>query len=84
MNLSLKGTDCPQKSFDGIFILSDKAAFIRGALLCVQPLPGKPPFLLLQKRLLLAENEFAFSISPSPATCVFVIAHFFFCFLQKL
>ncbi len=26
MNISLKGTDCLQNSFDGIFILSDKVA----------------------------------------------------------
>ncbi len=31
MNVSLKGTDCLQNSFDGIFILSDKVAFLSGA-----------------------------------------------------
>ncbi len=31
MNVSLKGTDCLQNSFDGIFILSDKVAFMSGA-----------------------------------------------------
>ncbi len=36
------------------------------ALLCVKLLLGKPLFLLLQKHLLLAENELACSISPSP------------------
>ncbi len=36
------------------------------ALLCVKLLPGKPLFLPLQKHLLLAENELACSISPSP------------------
>ncbi len=33
MNVSLRGTDCLQKSFDDIFILSDKVAFMRGAAL---------------------------------------------------
>ncbi len=41
MNVSLKGTDCLQNSFDGIFILSDKVAFM-SELLRLQPLPGKP------------------------------------------
>ncbi len=31
MSVSLKGTDCLQNSFDGIFILSDKVAFMSGA-----------------------------------------------------
>ncbi len=31
MNVSLKGTNCLQNSFDGIFILSDKVAFMSGA-----------------------------------------------------
>ncbi len=31
MNVSLKGTDCLQNSFDGILILSDKVAFMSGA-----------------------------------------------------
>ena len=35
MNVSLKGTDCFQKSFDGIFILSDKEAFISAAPLII-------------------------------------------------
>ncbi len=86
MNVSLKETDCLQKSFDGVFILSGKVAFTSTALLCLQPLPGKPLFLPLRKRLLLAENEFAFSIiSPSPATCLFLLLlTLFFCFLQQL
>ncbi len=67
MNVSLKGTNCLQKCFDGIFILSDCS--MSAALLCVQPLPGKPLFLPLQKHLLLAENDFAFSVNLSPATC---------------
>ncbi len=78
MNVSLKGTECLQKSFDGIFILSDKAAFMRETVLCVQPLPGKLMFLPPQKRLLLAENKLTFSKCPSPATFVFVVAHSFF------
>ncbi len=31
MSVSLKGTDCLQNSFDGIFILSDKVVFMSGA-----------------------------------------------------
>ncbi len=31
MSVSLKGTDFLQNSFDGIFILSDKVAFMSGA-----------------------------------------------------
>ncbi len=31
MNVSLKGTDCLQNSFDGIFILPDKVEFMSGA-----------------------------------------------------
>ncbi len=46
-------------------VMPDKAAFVSSALLCLQSLPGKPLFLPLQKHLLLAENELAFSISPS-------------------
>ncbi len=30
-NISLKGTDCLQNSFDGILILSDKVEFMSGA-----------------------------------------------------
>ncbi len=45
-------------------VIPDKSAFMSSVLLCVQPLPGKPLFLTLQKHLLLAENELAFS-SPS-------------------
>ncbi len=41
--------------------MPDKVAFMRAVLLCVQLLRGKP----FQKRLLLAENQFAFSIRPS-------------------
>ncbi len=40
--------------------MSDKAAFVSGALLCVQPLPGKPRSLPLRQRLPLTENEFAY------------------------
>ncbi len=58
--------------------MSDKAVFVRGALLCLQPLPGKPLFLPLQKRLLLAENEFAFSRSPSD------LAENIFCLLSEI
>ncbi len=43
--------------------MPDKAAFVKGALLCLA-VTGKPLSPAL-KRLLLAENEFAFSISPS-------------------
>ncbi len=32
MSVSLKGTDCLQNSFDGIFILSDKVVFMIGAV----------------------------------------------------
>ncbi len=46
-----------QKSFDVIFILSDKVVFMSSVLLCVQLLPGKPLFLPLQKCILLEENE---------------------------
>ncbi len=31
MSVSLKGTDCLQNSFDGIFIWSDKVGFMSGA-----------------------------------------------------
>ncbi len=42
LNEPLKGTDCLQKSFNGIFMLPDKVLFMSRALLCLQPLPGKP------------------------------------------
>ncbi len=40
MNEPLKGTDCLQKSFDGIFILPDKVSFMSWALLCLQRYRG--------------------------------------------
>ncbi len=83
VNGSLKGTDSLEKRFDGIFILSDKVAFVSAVLLCVQLLPWKPLFQPLQKRLLLAENQFAFSISPSSNTFLLLLTLFFF-FLQQL
>ncbi len=43
--------------------MPDKAAFVKGALLCLA-VTGETTFSAL-KRLLLAENEYAFSISPS-------------------
>jgi len=45
--------------------MPDKAAFVSAVLLCVQALPGKPLFLLLQKQHLVAKNEFAFSFRPT-------------------
>ncbi len=60
---SLKGTDRLEKRFDGIIIISDEVAFMSAALLCVQPLAGKALFRLLLQRLLLAEDQLAFSIS---------------------
>ncbi len=47
MNVSLKGTDCLQNSFDGIFILSDKLRSW-AELLRLQPLPGKQLVLPLR------------------------------------
>ncbi len=63
VNVSLKGTVCPQKCVVGIFI-SDKAAYMSVVLLCVQPLPEKPLYLLL-KRHLVAESEFVFPVCLS-------------------
>ncbi len=45
--------------------ISFKAVFVSSVLLCVQPLPGKQLFLRLQKRHLVAKNEFAFSFRPT-------------------
>ncbi len=45
--------------------ISFKAVFVSAVLLCVQPLPGKRLFLTLQKRHLVAKNEFAFSFRPT-------------------
>ncbi len=42
-------------------IMPDKAAYMSAVLLCVQPLPEKPLYLLL-KRHLVAESEFAFPV----------------------
>ncbi len=47
VNVSLKGTVCPQKRIIGIFIylaykMPDEAAFMSAVLLCVQLLPGEP------------------------------------------
>ncbi len=58
MNEPLKGTDCIQKSFNGIFMLPDKLSFMSWALLCLQPLPGEPLYFWRSK--LLAENECIF------------------------
>ncbi len=44
-------------------IMPDKAAYMSAVLLCVQPLPEKPLYLLL-KRHLVAESEFAFPVCP--------------------
>ncbi len=38
-----------------LHLMSDKAVFVRGALLICVQLPGKPQSLPLQQRLLLAE-----------------------------
>ncbi len=46
-------------------VMPDKAAFVSVVLLCVQPLPRKQLFLMLQKWLLVAKNEFAFSFKPT-------------------
>ncbi len=45
-------------------IMPDKAAYMSAVLLCVQPLPEKPLYLLL-KRHLMAESEFAFPVFRS-------------------
>ncbi len=45
--------------------ISFKAAFVRSVLLYVQPLLGEKLFLTLQKRHLVAKNEFAFSFRPT-------------------
>ncbi len=69
-------TNCLQKSVNVIFIWSDKVVFMSRAL-CVQPLPGKPMFLLIQKHLLLAEWICIFN-KPVSGNITF------FCFLQQL
>ncbi len=48
------------------WLISFKTVFVSAVLLCVQPLPGKQLFLPLQKRDLVAKNEFAFSFRPTP------------------
>lgn len=65
MKHSLKGTDCLQKSLGGILILSDKVAFMSSAALFTAVAGETAVFLMFQKRLLLAENQCAFSIIPS-------------------
>ncbi len=63
MNEPSKGTDCLQKSFDGIFILSDKVELSADLFTAVT---GETAiFLMFQKHLLLAENECAFLIIQS-------------------
>ncbi len=42
-------------------VMPDKVAFVSVVFIWLQLLPGKPRYLPLQKRLLLAENEFAFA-----------------------
>lgn len=54
-----KGLYFVQKSFDVHFVLTvmpDKVAFVSSGLIWLQPLPGKPLYLLLHQGLLLAEN----------------------------
>ncbi len=46
------------------WLISFKAVFVSTVLLCVQPLPGKQLFLMLQKQHLVAKNEFACSFRP--------------------
>ncbi len=82
MSVFLKGTDCLQNSFDGIFILSDKVAFMR-ELLRLQPLLRKPLVLPLSKRLLLAENQIAFSIITPSQQHVLLVAQFFCVFCSN-
>ncbi len=60
------------KIFDGIFIWSQTVVFIVQHCFVYSRYRGKP-FLLLQKRLLLAENLLAFSIRPSPATLLLLL-----------
>ncbi len=54
-------------SFHLTCYMPDKAVFVSSALLCVQPtaVTGETSSSPALKRLLLAENEFAFLISPS-------------------
>ncbi len=68
------------KIFDGIFIWSQTVVFIVQHCFVYSRYWGKP-FLLLQKRLLLAENLLAFSIRPSQQR--FYCYSFYF-FMQQL
>ncbi len=68
VNVSLKGNCLSSEMCRWHFhfilpIMPDKAAYMSAVLLCVQPLPEKPLYLLL-KRHLVAESEFAFSSVP--------------------
>ncbi len=70
VNVSLKGTDRPQKRvvkhFHFIFpIMPVKAAYMSAVLLCVQLLTYQRSCYLLLKRHLVAESEFAFSVLSS-------------------
>ncbi len=81
MSVFLKGTDC-RNSFDGIFILSDKVAFM-SELLRLQPLPGKTLVLPLSSASTGRQSDCISIISPSPATCSSCYSFFIF-FLQQL
>ncbi len=66
MNEPLKGTNCLQKSFDGIFILPDLSIIYElSAALFTAVIGETAIFLTFQKHLLLAENECALSIIQS-------------------
>ncbi len=66
MNDPLKGTNCLQKSLDGISILPDKVSVYELSAALFTAVTGETAiFLMFQKRLLLAENECAFSIIQS-------------------
>ena len=69
MNVSLKGTDCFQKSFDGILILSDKEAFVGGAAL-INSRYWRNRWVY-HSHSASCWQTISLHLSPAPATCFF-------------
>ncbi len=68
MVVSLKGTDCLQKSFDSILIVSDKAAFMSAAALFTVITVETAVSAALTAPPAGRESDCIFNHEPSPAT----------------
>ncbi len=82
MNVSLKGTDCLQKRFDDIFILSDKVAFMSGAALFTAVTGETACSTALKAPPAGRESVCIFNNKPVSSNMLLLLLNF--CFLQQL